>query len=241
MRKFVFITQVVDPDHPALGATVAKIAALAARVDEVVVLALEGTADALPDNCRVLTFGAPSRSQRVARFTTTLASACRSRPDAVLAHMAPVYAVLAAPWCRPRRVPLLLWYTHWKETTMLRIGLHTADAVVTVDRRSFPLETPKVTAIGHGIAVDDFPCVDRVTRDDAGLRVLSLGRYSPAKGIDTVVRAVAMTPGTSMIHHGPTLTDEESAHRTALGATRRRAPGRGPGHVGRCGAADRGS
>src|SRR5262245_35492808 len=136
MRKFVFITQVVDPDHPALGATVAKIGALAARVDEVVVLALEGNADALPDSCRVLTFAASSRSARTARFASRLTTACRGRPMAVLAHMAPVYAVLASPWCRPRRVPLLLWYTHWKATTMLQAGLRASDAVITVERRS---------------------------------------------------------------------------------------------------------
>ncbi len=39
MRRLVFITQQVDPGHPALAATVPKIRALAERVDEVVVLA----------------------------------------------------------------------------------------------------------------------------------------------------------------------------------------------------------
>ena len=39
MRRLVFVTQQVDPGHPALAATVPKIRALAERVDEVVVLA----------------------------------------------------------------------------------------------------------------------------------------------------------------------------------------------------------
>src|SRR3970282_1212287 len=38
-RRIVFITQQVDPRHPVLAATVPKIAALAALVDEAVVLA----------------------------------------------------------------------------------------------------------------------------------------------------------------------------------------------------------
>jgi hypothetical protein len=37
--RLVFATQVVDPDDLVLGATVAKLRALAARLDEVVVLA----------------------------------------------------------------------------------------------------------------------------------------------------------------------------------------------------------
>jgi glycosyltransferase involved in cell wall biosynthesis len=215
MRRFVFITQVVDPDHPALGATVAKIEALAAEFDELVVLALDGRPDVVPTNCRLLTFGGGSRAARVARFAQQLTVAFRTRPDAVLAHMAPVYAVLAAPWCRPRRIPLLLWYTHWRATNMLRAALLVADAVVSVDRRSFPLDSDKVVAVGHGIDLRDFPCVER-TSGDGALRALSLGRYSSAKGIDTVVRAVATLPAVTLVHHGPTLTDEEAAHRREL-------------------------
>jgi glycosyltransferase involved in cell wall biosynthesis len=215
MSRFVFITQVVDPDHPALGATVAKIRALAARVDEVDVLALDGVPDALPANCRLLTFGATSRPARVARLESSLAIASRPRPFAVLAHMAPVYAVLAAPWCRPRRVPLLLWYTHWRATTMLRAALYASDAIVSVDRRSFPLPSSKVVAIGHGIDVDDFPCADR-PGDTGTLRLLSLGRYSSAKGLDTVISAVAMLPEATLTHHGPALTAAEATHKLEL-------------------------
>jgi glycosyltransferase involved in cell wall biosynthesis len=213
MTKFVFITQVVDPDHPALGATVAKISALAARVDEVDVLALDGDPNALPENCRLLKVGGASRSGRVVRFGSALTTASRPRPVAVLAHMSPVYAVLAAPWCRPRRVPLLLWYTHWHATAMLRAAKHAADAIVSVDLRSFPLPSAKVVAIGHGIDVGEFPCIERPLN---GLRVLSLGRYSSAKGIDTVIRAVAMVPGATLTHHGPALTTAEAAHRVEL-------------------------
>ena len=58
MTKLLFITQQVDPRHPALAATVPKIAALAAHVDEVVVLADGAVPGVLPDNCRVRTFRA---------------------------------------------------------------------------------------------------------------------------------------------------------------------------------------
>jgi hypothetical protein len=45
MRRLVFVTQKADPADPILGATVAKIRALAARVDEVAVLADGAVAD----------------------------------------------------------------------------------------------------------------------------------------------------------------------------------------------------
>ena len=58
MKRIVFVTQRVDPDHPALGATVPMLRALAERVDEVSVLALSAVYGALPDNCTVRLFGA---------------------------------------------------------------------------------------------------------------------------------------------------------------------------------------
>ena len=55
-RKLVFVTQQVDPAHPALAATVPKIRALAELVSEVVVLADGAVPGVLPENCRVRTF-----------------------------------------------------------------------------------------------------------------------------------------------------------------------------------------
>ena len=112
MRRLVFVTQAVDPAHPVLAATIPKMRALAARVDELVVLAQSASDADLPANVRVQTFGAATRLRRLARFERELARALPA--DAVVAHMIPVYVVLAAPLVRPRRIPLLLWYTHWK-------------------------------------------------------------------------------------------------------------------------------
>jgi len=105
VTKLVFITQQVDPRHPALAATVPKIRALAGLVDEVVVLADGAVAGVLPDNCRVHTFRAGYRALRGARFEAALV---RELPGlgggAVVAHMCPIYAVLAAPQpSTPRR------------------------------------------------------------------------------------------------------------------------------------------
>ena len=60
MRRLVFLTQSVDPSHPALAATIPKLRALAGRVDEVVVIAQSAAAADLPANVEVRTFGAPS-------------------------------------------------------------------------------------------------------------------------------------------------------------------------------------
>ena len=212
MRRLIFLTQSVDPAHPVLAATIPKIRALAGRVDEVVVLAQSGGGEGLPSNVDVRTFGAPTHLGRAWRFERELARALPA--DAVVAHMIPVYVLLAAPLVRPRRIPLVLWYTHWKASPTLRVAERLATAIVSVDRRSFPLESAKVRGIGHGIDVKEFACTDR--RAHAALRALVLGRYSPAKGIETILRGVQQVDGVEVKLHGVALNDLEHRHRGEL-------------------------
>ena len=212
MKRLIFLTQSVDPEHPVLAATIPKIRALAERVDELVVLAQAGDGGGLPGNVEVKTFGAPSRVQRVWRFERELARALPA--GAVVAHMIPAYVVLAAPLVRPRRTPLLLWYTHWNASTTLRAAERLATAIVSVDKRSFPLASLKVRPIGHGIDVNEFACTERTGGPD--LRALVLGRYSPAKGIETILRAIEQVEGADVLLHGVALNEVERRHRADL-------------------------
>lgn len=211
--KLVFVTQQVDPVDAVLGATVAKLRALAERVDELVVLSLAGNAGTLPANTRVLTFGARSKLGRGIRFARALAPQLRDA-DAVLAHMCPIYAVLAAPLARPLRVPVLLWYAHWHASPVLRLATRLATGSLSVDRRSYPVTTAKLVPIGHGIDFSELPCRDRVAA--AELRALALGRTSPAKGIATMLEAVALVPGVRFDLYGTSGSDEEERHREEL-------------------------
>jgi glycosyltransferase involved in cell wall biosynthesis len=212
MKRLVFLTQSVDPLHPALAATIPKLRALAARVEELVVIAQSAAAADLPENIEVHTFGAASRVGRLVRFERELARALPG--DAVVAHMIPVYVLLAAPFVRPRRIPLLLWYTHWKASAQLRVAERLATAIVSVDRRSFPLESAKVRPIGHGIDVNEFDCVD--PESHPRVRALVLGRYSPAKGIETILRAARAVDGVDVELHGAALSELERRHREQL-------------------------
>jgi glycosyltransferase involved in cell wall biosynthesis len=216
VRKLVFITQQVDPRHPALAATVPKIRALAELVDEVVVLADGAVPGVLPENCRVRTFRAPHKALRGALFETALARELHGlRGGAVVAHMCPIYAVLAASLVRPLRVPLVLWFTHWRRSRLLEAAERASTAVTSVDERSFPFPSRKLRAIGHGIDLDELPCSP--PRIGEGLRLLALGRYSTAKGLDVAVAAVPLAGEDVELHtYGPALSEEEHAHRAEL-------------------------
>jgi glycosyltransferase involved in cell wall biosynthesis len=212
VRRIVFATQVVDPDDPILGAVVPKVRALAERVDEVVVLALRAVPGALPGNCRVEVFGGASKSARGRLYVSALRRALKPKPLAVVAHSVPLYAILAAPLTKPARVPLLLWFTHWKPSRTLVLAERLSTAILSVDRRSFPLDSTKVVAIGHGIDTDRFACTERAP---ATLRAVALGRTSPAKGLETIAQAARLA-GVELEVYGPSATDEERVERQRL-------------------------
>ena len=202
--KLVFCTQRLDPDDAVLAATVPMARALAARVDELVVLC--DTATTEPDGVRVREFGARTQVERGARFTAALARELRGC-GGVVAHMVPLYAVLAAPLVRPLRIPLVLWYTHWKGHAVVRAAERVCTAVTSVDVRSFPLASQKVRALGHAIDVGEFACTEA---PPPPMRALVLGRYSPAKGLETILRA-AREAGVHVEAHGSDETFEAYA------------------------------
>ena len=198
-RRLVVVTQQVDPDDPVLGATVPKLAALAEQVDELVVLALGAKPGVLPDNVRVKVIGAGSRRARGVRFVRALVPELLPRPVAILAHMAPIYAVLAAPWARPLRIPVLLWFTHPQDSPLLRRAVRVSTSVLTADERSFPFASPKVHAIGHGIDV---------------------GRFSEVKGYETLAAAIQRVAGIELDIVGPCLSEGDRAYRASLAGPR---------------------
>ena len=218
--RLIFVTQAVDADDPILGATVAKLRALARRCDELVVVCDRVGRHDLPGNCSFRGYAAPTRLARGLRFLRAVAPELRRRPDALVAHMCPIFLVLAAPLARPLRVPLVLWYTHWTIGRTLRLATRLCDLAVSVDTRSFPLVSPKVKGIGHGIDTDEFAPRADPKGDGRPLRLLALGRTSPSKGFVTLLRGLegALRDGVeaTLELRGPSTTDEERRHRAEL-------------------------
>jgi glycosyltransferase involved in cell wall biosynthesis len=198
-----------------LAATVAKITALADRVDHVTVLALDARPGVLPENCSVKTFGASTQKLRGMRYFAALAPELAiRRPAAVVAHMSPIYATLAAPIAKPLGVQVILWYTQWRSSKILERAVERADTVLTVETASFPFDSEKVHAIGHGIDVARFACAEPPGRER--LHLLALGRYAPVKDYPALI-AAAREAGAELTIHGSLETAVDREHKAQLG------------------------
>jgi glycosyltransferase involved in cell wall biosynthesis len=218
--KLVFITQEVDPAHPALAQTVDLVRALSSRVDELAVVARDVQWEDIPANVSVRTFDEAGKLRRGFAFERALVEASRGA-DAVFVHMVPEFAVLAAPLARVRRLPILFWYTHWHVSRQLRIAVRVASVVLSVDTSSFPIASPKVRGIGHAIDVDRFVAAPP-SGHEGPLRLLALGRTARWKGLATLLDAVSLARAQGaevrLEIRGPSLTDDERAHRRELEA-----------------------
>ena len=220
--RLIFVTQRVDAEDPILGATVAKLRALAERCEELIVITDRVGVHDLPANCTLHTFGSRTRIGRGLRYMRALVPLLlsRRRPDALIAHMCPIYLVLAAPLAKIVRMPLAMWYTHWAIDWELRVATALADVALSVDRRSYPIDRPKVLGIGHGIDVAQFAARDAAPPENGKLRLLALGRTSPSKGFATLVRACGRVQREGVqlevAIHGASTTDEERRHRREL-------------------------
>src|SRR5207245_11709600 len=176
-RAVFFITQQFDPADPVLATVVPQLGAVAARTDDLIVVADRINRDVLPANARAYSFHSRFK---VLRGVKLLAAVVRELPNlrndgVVVAHMCPVYAIIVSPVVRLAGVPLLMWHSHWKQDLVVRTSERVVSRVVSVDRSSFAYpDSAKLVVTGQGIDVWRFG-PRRAAFQNRPLRVLMVG------------------------------------------------------------------
>jgi glycosyltransferase involved in cell wall biosynthesis len=190
--RVLAITPKVDPNDDLLGFVHTWMSRLAERVERLEVLQLWDAPSALPANVRVHTMGkdgGAGKAEQLARFSRVVSRLClEQRVDAVLAHMGPIFAVCAAPFVRAGGQRLALWYAHGAVSPTLRLAHLLVDRVGTSTPAGFRIPSCKVRYTGQGIDTERFrpPEVEPTTA-----RLVSIGRISPVKDYETILRALA--------------------------------------------------
>jgi len=190
--KLVFLTQTLDAGDAVLGFVPRWIDGLAKRCERVRVIALSvGDVRGLAPNADAREVGRKGYVMRYLRYRKYLREALGTQGfDAVLSHMVPRYALLAAGAARRAGARQFLWYTHGAVDGRLRRAVALVDKVFTASEESLRMESPKKVVTGHGIDLRHFaPDGGEPVRP---IRLLSVGRLTPAKDPLTILAALSI-------------------------------------------------
>jgi glycosyltransferase involved in cell wall biosynthesis len=187
--KLLFLTQVLDRQHGVLGFVVRWVAEFAKHTDSVRVVALEvGDTEGLPANVDWVEIGRKGRIGRYFKYKRTLNDSLGDGFDVVLSHMVPRYALVAAGPARKHAARTYLWYTHKGVDARLRRAVPMVIKAFTASEESLRLDAPNRVVTGHGIDTDHFDLP--ATKFQSPLRILSVGRLTPAKDPLCVLRGL---------------------------------------------------
>ncbi|MBL8767043.1 MAG: glycosyltransferase [Planctomycetes bacterium] len=217
--RLLFCTQALDLDHPVLGFAHEWIARLAKRVERVIVVPVAAGRVQLPANVDVRPLHRELGGHGLAKlraFARIVGGACSRREvDAVFAHMVPRYAAFAAPFARPRGIPIFLWYTHKGVDWSLRLAEPCIARAYTASASSFRLPSTKKVVTGHGIDTTWFVPPRAGAKPEFDVAVV--GRIAPVKDPLTLVEALGVLAGKGLrprvVLAGDTLLASHDAYR----------------------------
>lgn len=202
-QKLLFITQKFH-GQDAFGAL--WVEALQARGYAVEVVCLEWRPEeAARVLGRTLSFSVHSLGKehgygRIRQILRFLRLASRLRYDRIFIHMTPIWGLVGAPVWILRRIPVYLWYTHYKmQPGLLVLGWY-AKRLFCATTQSLPQyeHSPKKIVVGHGIDLSFWKRRDNRCEDPWSLLVVH--RLSRSKRLELVIRAMAHLPPEATLH-----------------------------------------
>lgn len=192
--KLVFVTRKVDRGDALTGFVFTWIEKLAGELEKLYIICQEkGDVSGLPKNVEVHSFGKERDYGKLRQAYELLIISYKlaSKADGIFVHMHPIYAIICWLGAKLLGKKLVLWYTHKSVDTKLRIAHALVDQVLTASADSFRLKSGKVKVVGHGIDVEKFRVKsEKLKVNDTKFHVVSIGRISPVKDYETLIKAV---------------------------------------------------
>ena len=219
--SLLFVTQVIDPEDPALGFAIGWARALAERCERLAIIANETRASV--KGLEVHSLGKERGYGRAHRMAQYLALVNRLGKElnwtGLLAHMCPDYVTAAAPIAHLRDIPLWLWFAHPSDTARLKLAQRLATGILTSLPTSYPIDSPKTHVVGQATDLEALT-LEPPLEPRRPLKLVVIGRSSPSKGFPTIIQAVALAKsrGTDLRVRliAPATTGEERSYHAEI-------------------------
>lgn len=198
--KILIVTQKVDTKDDNLGFFYRWIEEFSRHCGEVSVIAGAVGTHSPSAKIKIMSLGKEEGAGRVKRIVLFLKHFWDefSRSDAVFFHMCPEFVLASAPFLIFSKKPRALWYVHKSVTWKLKLAERLVDWIFTASDLSFRLPSKKVVYTGHAIDTVVFRPISnsQFPISNFGLRLLTAGRISPVKDLETVIRACVVLKNT---------------------------------------------
>ena len=114
--------------------------------------------------------------------------------DRVFIHMSPIWYVLGWKWWLIRRIPVYMWYTHYKMQLGVRLFRLFGKRFFCATWQSLPQyhQSEKKIVVGHGIDLSFWPM--RRNECTNHFRLLMVHRLSQSKRVELSIRAFEFLP-----------------------------------------------
>jgi len=193
MRRLLIITQKVDREDDLLGFFVKWLDEFSKHFDRVDVITLMAGSYSLPSNVFIHSLGKEKNTLKITRFFRFYKFIFSLTPGSigVFSHMSPIFSVAAWPATLLFGKKNILWYLHKSITKRLKLAYQLSNQIVTADKNSLKINDSKnkIIEVGHGIDLDYFKSNKNWVEKEK-LNILSVGRISPIKDFETLIKAV---------------------------------------------------
>lgn len=193
--RLLMFTQKLDLNDDVLGFAHRWVEELAGKVAFVHLIASQAGEYKLPPNVRVYSLGKESNVGKLRRifrvFTWSLRLLLGRHVDAVFAHQIQHFVLLTGLLAKLCRIPVFLFYAHGAVPLSLRFAAPLCSAIFTSTEEGFRIHSPRKVIVGQGIDVKRFP-VSELPGFGGSVRLLLVGRISPVKDQETLIRAAGI-------------------------------------------------
>ena len=211
--KLLMVTRKVDPSDELAGFTFGWVSKLASNIDELKVLTWQkSSSEGLPANVKLTSLPA-GKLRKIFAFQIYLFKNLKT-VDGIFCHMNPEYTILSAFAAKIYKKKIVSWYTHSSVSLRMRLMEKLATQVLTASSKSFRLKSTKLKIVGHGIDSEEFKPAEN-NQFGSPIRILTVGRISPTKDYDSMIKAVDILNDQSIevsleIAGGPGLESQQS-------------------------------
>ena len=183
-----------DAEHPTQAITVRWLNEFSLYYKKIYVITIHAGRFSLPDNVTVY----PLKKGNIGRFVMILRFyylllylLSKKKVNAVFVHQAVLLGALGGPILFFKKIPMVMWRSHKSRSFSLWVCHFFSRAVVSSSMDAFPFASRKLIITGHGIDTASFSPADKMKKNaNQPFTIGYVGRYSPVKRIETLLKAV---------------------------------------------------